>query len=80
MVARMQIVSGKASDMCRIFCAKSDGAKSLIVYRWLKEQGSGYWMGTHESQFCPAEAASDALNFMQEIRKKVSKTNCEKNI
>ena len=78
MVVTMQIVSKKASDLCRIFRAKSDGAKSLIVYRWLKVQGLRYWMGTNESQRSSAEAASDALNFMQEIRKTVSEKNCEK--
>ena len=31
-------------------------------------------MGTHESKQSPAEAASDALNFMKEIREKVSET------
>ena len=36
-------------------------------------------MGTNESQRSPAEAASDALDFMQEIRKTVSETNREKN-
>ena len=57
MVVITQIMSRKASDLCRIFRAKSDSANSLIVYRWLKAQGSRYWMGTHESQCSPAEAA-----------------------
>ena len=70
MIVMMQIVSRKASDLCRIFHAKSNGAKSLIVHRWLKAEGLRYWMGTHESQCSPAEAVSDALDFMQEIKKK----------
>ena len=37
-----------------------------------------YQVGNHESQCYPEEAASDELDFMLEIRKKVSKTNCEK--
>ena len=36
-------------------------------------------MGTNESQHYPAEAAPNALIFMQEIRKKVSERNHEKN-
>ena len=35
-------------------------------------------MGHHESQCSPAEAASDSLDFMQEIMKKVNEKNCEK--
>ena len=57
MVVRMQIVSRRASDLCRIFHAKSDGAQSLIVYRWLEAQGLRYQMGINESQCSPAEAA-----------------------
>ena len=77
MVATRQIVSRNAPDFCGLFHPKSHGAKSLIVYRWLKTQGLRYWMGTHQYQCFPAEAASDAPNFMQEI-KKVSETNCGK--
>ena len=73
-------MSRKASDLCRIFGAKSDGAKSLNMYRWLKEWELRYQVGTHESQRSPADVASDALNFMQEIKKKVSETNSEKNM
>ena len=36
-------------------------------------------MGTHELWHSSAEAASDAFDFMHEIRKKVSETHCEKN-
>ena len=78
MVVMMQIVLRKASNLCQIFHAKQGGAKSFIVYRWLKAQGFRYQMGTYESQHSPSEAASDSLNFMQEI-KKVSKTSHEKN-
>ena len=70
MVVMMQIVSRKASYLCQIFCAKSDSAKSLILYRWLKALGLRYRVGTHESQHFPAEVASDALDFMKEIKKK----------
>ena len=35
-------------------------------------------MGTHESQCSPADAASYALDFMQEIKKKINETNHEK--
>ena len=35
-------------------------------------------MGTNESQHSSAEPASDALDFIQEIKKKGSKTNGEK--
>ena len=35
-------------------------------------------MGNHESWCSPAEAASDKLDFMQKIKKKVSETNQEK--
>ena len=80
MVVMTWIVLRRASDLCQIFCAKSDGTKSLIVHRWLKAQGSRYLMGNNESQCSPAEAASDALNFMQKIKKKVSETDCEKNV
>ena len=73
------IVLKRASDLCQIFHAKLDGAKSLIVHRWLKAKGLRYQMGTNESQRSPAEAASDALDFMQEIRKTVSESNHEKN-
>ena len=65
--------------MCQFFRAKSDGAKSLIVHRWLKAWGLRYQMGTNESQRSPAKAASDALDLMQEIRKTVSERNREKN-
>ena len=78
MVVMMQVLSKKACDLCRIFHAKSDGAKSLNVYKWLKAQGLRYQMGTHKSHCSPAEASSDAFNFMEGIRKKVSETNCEK--
>ena len=71
-------MSRKASDFCRIFHAESSNAKSLIVYRWLKAEGLRYQMSTHESQHSPVEAASDALDFMQEIKKKVSETDHEK--
>ena len=74
----MQIVLRRAFDLCWIFCAESDGAKSLIVHRWLKPQGLRYWMGTNEFQHSPAEAASDALDFMQEVRKTVNEINREK--
>ena len=62
MVVTAQIVSRRASDLCRIFCVKSDGTKSLIVYRWFKAQGLRYRMNINESQCPPAEAASDALD------------------
>ena len=62
--------AGKGILFVLNFYAKSDGAKSLIVYRWLKTQRLRYWMGTHESQHYTAVAASDSLDFMQEIRKK----------
>ena len=58
---------------------KSDSAKSFIVHMWLKAQGLRYWMSTNECHHSPSEAASDALDFMQEIRKKVSETYHEKN-
>ena len=80
MVVTRQIMLRRVFDLCQIFCAKSEGAKSLIVYRWLKAQGLRYQMGKKESQHFPAEAASDALDFMQEIRKKVSETNGEKTL
>ena len=79
MVVIMQIVSRRASDLCRIFRTNLDGAKSLIVHEWFKAQGLRYLMGTNESQCSHVEAASDALNFMQKIRKTVSETNYEKN-
>ena len=72
------IVSREASDLCRIFHAKTDSAELLIVHRRLKSQGLMHQMGTHESQCSPAEAASNSLDFMQEIMKKVRETNCEK--
>ena len=80
MVVTTQIVSIRASDLCQIFHANLDGAKSLIVHSWLKAQGLSYQMGTNESQHSPAKAASDVLDFMQEIRKKVSEKNHEKNV
>ena len=76
----MQVVSRMSYDLCRIFHTNSDSAKLLTVNRWLKTQGLRYWMSTHESQHFPIEAASDALDFMQEIKKKISKTNHDKNI
>ena len=42
MVVMMQIVSKRASDFCRIFHAKLDGAKSLTVQKWLEAQGLRY--------------------------------------
>ena len=47
------------------------------MYRWTKEQVLSYLMGTHESQHNPAEAVSDAFDFMQ-IWKKVNETNPDK--
>ena len=45
-----QIVLGKTSNLCRIFRAKSDGAKTLIVYRWLKTQGLSCQMSPNECE------------------------------
>ena len=79
MVVMTLIISRRASGLCQIFLAKPDGAKSLIVYRQLKTHGLRYQMGTHESQCFPAEAASDGLDFMKEIKRKISESNFEKN-
>ena len=78
MVVMAQIVSRWASDLCQIFHTKLDGAKSLIVLRWSEARELRYQMGTNESQHSPAEARSDALGFMQKMRKKISETNHEK--
>ena len=80
MVVTTRIVLRRAPDLCRIFCAKLDCAKSLIVHWWLKAKGLRYQMGTNEFQRSPAEEASDTLNFMLEKRKKVRETNHEKNM
>ena len=63
-VMMMQILLKRASDLCRIFPTKSDGAKSLNVHRWLKAQELRNLMDTNKSQRSPTEAASDALDFM----------------
>ena len=76
----MWVVSRRASDLCPFFCVKSDSAKLLTMHRWLMAQGLRYWMGTDESQCSPVVVASDALDFMQELRKKVNETNHEKNM
>ena len=42
MVVMMQMLSRRSSDLCQNFNDKLDGAKSLIVHKWLKEILDGY--------------------------------------
>ncbi len=60
------------------FHEKSFTACCSAVKRWLMAHSMRYRMGTHTSQYPPAEVASKALDYIIYMRRIVASSNCDR--